>query len=212
MKTSTVQARRRPRQSRAKITQQALQDSFVQLLHSDPAHKITIRQITDLAGVGLGTFYEYFSKKEDLIALTIHLHVKQHAEQVKSYAHNLIHFSTDLTFERYLSHIVFEQIQQIQRQQFLWSQIFALERQVSDIQSYRKSYTLMVNMWRDLLHPFLPTSVPTEQLALNFQRLSYGFVSQSLLMAPDFCAWQALCDDVTQLMLNLYQSDTQLRD
>ena len=75
MKNPEIQARRRPRQSRAKLTQEALQESFVRLLHERHAHEITIREITDVAGVGLGTFYEYFSKKEDLVALTIHQHV-----------------------------------------------------------------------------------------------------------------------------------------
>ena len=64
MKNSEVQVHRKPRQSRAKLTQEALQESFVRLLHDHPANKITIREITDLAGVGLGTFYEYFSKRK----------------------------------------------------------------------------------------------------------------------------------------------------
>ena len=54
-------------------------DSFVQLLLEKEANTITIREITDLAGVGLGTFYEYFSQKEDLLALTIHHYVQRNA-------------------------------------------------------------------------------------------------------------------------------------
>ena len=102
MKNPEIQVRRRPRQSRAKLTQEALQESFVRLLHERHAHEITIREITDVAGVGLGTFYEYFSKKEDLVALTIHQHVKSNAEQLKSYAQSLMELSTKLTFECYL--------------------------------------------------------------------------------------------------------------
>ena len=137
MKHSAIQIRRKPRQSRAKLTQEALQDSFVRLLHERPASQITIREITDLAGVGLGTFYEYFSKKEDLIALTIHLHVKHNAESLKSYAQSLIKLSTDLNVQVYLERIIHFQIEQIQAQQFLWSQLFVCEMQFSDIDSYR---------------------------------------------------------------------------
>ena len=86
MKNIEIQVRRKPRQSRARITQEALMESFVRLLAERSANEITIREITDLAGVGLGTFYDYFSKKEDLIALTIHQHVKSNAEMLKSYA------------------------------------------------------------------------------------------------------------------------------
>ncbi|RKG53917.1 TetR/AcrR family transcriptional regulator [Acinetobacter cumulans] len=196
MKHSAIQIRRKPRQSRAKLTQEALQDSFVRLLHERPASQITIREITDLAGVGLGTFYEYFSKKEDLIALTIHLHVKHNAESLKSYAQSLIKLSTDLNVQVYLERIIHFQIEQIQAQQFLWSQVFLLERQISDIESYRKSYAMMVKMWQSILEPFIQNDEQLKSIALNMQRVCYGFVSQTLLIEPEFRGWDILKQDI----------------
>ncbi len=198
MKNSAIQIRRKPRQSRAKLTQEALQESFVRLLHERPASQITIREITDLAGVGLGTFYEYFSKKEDLIALTIHLHVKHNAESLKSYAQSLIKLSTDVDFQEYLEQIIHFQIEQIQTQQFLWSQVFLLERQISDIESYRKSYAMMVQMWQSILEPFIQDEEQLKQMALNMQRVCYGFVSQTLLIEPKFTEWIMLERDIIQ--------------
>ena len=200
MKHSAIQIRRKPRQSRAKLTQEALQDSFVRLLHERPASQITIREITDLAGVGLGTFYEYFSKKEDLIALTIHLHVKHNAESLKSYAQSLIKLSTDLEFQAYLERIIHFQIEQIQAQQFLWSQVFLLERQISDIESYRKSYAMMVRMWQHILEPFIPDDQQLKQMALNMQRVCYGLISQTLLIEPEFGDWLTLEADLIALI------------
>ncbi len=202
MKNSAIQIRRKPRQSRAKLTQEALQESFVRLLHERPAPEITIREITDLAGVGLGTFYEYFSKKEDLVALTIHQHVKSNAEQLKSYAQSLIKLSTDLDFQEYLEQIIHFQIKQIQAQQFLWSQVFLLERQISDIESYRKSYAMMVQMWQSILEPFIQDDEQLKQMALNMQRVCYGFVSQTLLVEPEFEEWDALEKDIVQSKLS----------
>ena len=200
MKNSAIQIRRKPRQSRAKLTQEALQESFVRLLHERPASQITIREITDLAGVGLGTFYEYFSKKEDLIALTIHLHVKHNAEQMKTYAQSLMKLSTDLDFQEYLQQIIHFQIEQIQAQQFLWSQVFLLERQISDIESYRKSYAMMVQMWQCILEPFIPDDEQLKSMALNMQRVCYGFVSQSLLIVPNFTEWDELKRDIIHIL------------
>ncbi len=130
MKNSEVQVRRKPRQSRAKLTQEALQESFVRLLHERSAAEITIREITDLAGVGLGTFYEYFAKKEDLLALTIHLQVKQHAERLKSYAQQQLELSTVVEINRYIATIIQFQLQQIQAQQWLWAQSFFTGRRL----------------------------------------------------------------------------------
>ncbi|BCU65964.1 hypothetical protein F941_00384 [Acinetobacter bouvetii DSM 14964 = CIP 107468] len=203
MKNSAIQIRRKPRQSRAKLTQEALQESFVRLLHERPASQITIREITDLAGVGLGTFYEYFSKKEDLIALTIHLHVKHNAESLKSYAQSLIKLSTDLEFQAYLERIIHFQIEQIQAKQFLWSQVFLLERQISDIESYRKSYAMMVQMWQHILKPFIQDDEQLKSVALNMQRVCYGFVSQTLLIEPTFKDWNVLEMDIVQFLKKL---------
>ena len=196
MKNPEIQVRRRPRQSRAKLTQEALQESFVRLLHEHSADKITIREITDLAGVGLGTFYEYFSKKEDLIALTIFQQVKSNAEQLKSYAQQQIELSTNLTLQGYLQRIVHFQLEQIQAQQFLWAQTFLLERQISNIESYRKSYAMMLEMWRSILTPFIQDSEQLQRSSLNVQRICYGFVSQSLLIEPEFDAWPILEQDI----------------
>lgn len=196
MKNPEIQVRRRPRQSRAKLTQEALQESFVRLLHEHSADKITIREITDLAGVGLGTFYEYFSKKEDLIALTIFQQVKSNAEQLKSYAQQQIELSTNLTLQGYLQRIVHFQLEQIQAQQFLWAQTFLLERQISNIESYRKSYAMMLEMWCSILAPLIQDSKQLQRSSLNVQRICYGFVSQSLLMEPEFDAWSILEQDI----------------
>ncbi len=191
-----INVRRKPRQSRARITQEALMESFVRLLHERPASEITIREITDIAGVGLGTFYEYFSKKEDLIALTIHQHVKSNAEALKSYAQSLIELSTNLDFSAYLQQVIHFQLQEIQAQQFLWAQTFLLERQISSIEIDRKSYDMMVQMWQTILTPFILDHEQLNRISLNVQRVCYGTVSQTLLIEPEFGEWAVLESDV----------------
>ena len=189
--------RRKPRQSRAKLTQEALQESFVRLLHERSATEITIREITDLAGVGLDTFYEYFAKKEDLLALTIHLQVKQHAERLKSYAQQQLELSTVVEINRYIATIIQFQLQQIQAQQWLWAQTFLLERQVSHIETYQKSYSMMLQMWQQIFAPVIHNAELQLRLALNLHRISYGFISQSLLINPHYQDWDALHTDIS---------------
>ena len=189
--------RRKPRQSRAKLTQEALQESFVRLLHERSATEITIREITDLAGVGLDTFYEYFAKKEDLLALTIHLQVKQHAEHLKSYAQQQLELSAVVEINRYIATIIQFQLQQIQAQQWLWAQTFLLERQVSHIETYQKSYSMMLQMWQQIFAPVIHNAEQQLRLALNLHRISYGFISQSLLINPHFQDWDALHTDIS---------------
>ena len=196
MKIPDIQVRRKPRQSRARMTQEALMESFVRLLAERSANEITIREITDLAGVGLGTFYEYFSKKEDLIALTIHQHVKSNAEILKSYAQSQYELSTIPIFQAYLQQIIHFQLKEIKAQQFLWAQSFLLERQVSSIESYQKSYAMMVQMWQSILEPFIQDNNQLQHTSLNVQRICYGFISQTLLTQPEFAEWEVLEKDI----------------
>lgn len=202
MKNPEIQVRRKPRQSRAILTQEALLESFVRLLHDRPADKITIREITDLAGVGLGTFYEYFSKKQDLIALAIHKHIKHNAEHLQDYAHQL---QPQMSLYEYLTLVIQHQLEQIQDQQFLWAQTFLLERQISNIESYRKSYSMMLNMWENILSTWMDDAEPEhlKHLSVHLQRLCYGFVSQSLLITPDFDQWDRLQQDILHSMTHL---------
>ena len=60
----SLKVRHKPQPSPAKMTQAALVESFVRLLREKPSTEITIREITELASVGLGTFYAYFSQKK----------------------------------------------------------------------------------------------------------------------------------------------------
>ncbi|RZG78068.1 TetR/AcrR family transcriptional regulator [Acinetobacter sp. WCHAc060025] len=205
MALPAINVRRKPRQSRARITQEALMESFVRLLHERPASEITIREITDVAGVGLGTFYEYFSKKEDLIALTIHQHVKSNAEALKSYAQSLIELSTNLDFPAHLQQVIHFQLQEIQAQQFLWAQTFLLERQVSSIEIYRKSYEMMVQMWQTILMPFIQDHEQLNRISLNVQRICYGVISQTLLIEPEFREWEILESDVLGFVKSLME-------
>ncbi|MCH4243178.1 TetR/AcrR family transcriptional regulator [Acinetobacter gerneri] len=204
MKQPTIQVRRKPQQSRAKMTQDALIDTFVRLLNEKTANAITIREMTDIAGIGLGTFYEYFSKKDDLIALMIHQHVKNNAETLKTYAQSQTQLSTKLSFQDYLAQVIHFQILQVEAQQHLWAQTFLLERQISSIEIYQKSYVMMVQMWRSILVPYIDNETALQRLSLNVQRICYGFISQTLLIEPEFAEWEVLEEDILLALKDLH--------
>jgi hypothetical protein len=124
--------------------------------------------------------------------------VKGNAEQLKSYAQSLMELSTKLSFTDYLQQIIHFQLEQIQARQFLWAQAFLLERQVSNIESYRKSYAMMVQMWYSILQPYIEDEAQLKGISLNVQRVCYGFVSQSLLVEPEFVEWDQLEKDIRQ--------------
>ena len=60
----------------AKTTQflkECMADALIMLLKEKPFEKITVPEITDLAGVGRATYFRHFSKKEDLLIFKLTL-------------------------------------------------------------------------------------------------------------------------------------------
>ncbi|WP_244123551.1 TetR/AcrR family transcriptional regulator, partial [Burkholderia gladioli] len=117
--------RRRPRQSRAQATSDALQQAFVQLLLERGYAKATIREIA----------------------------------------------------------LVDLQLDAIGADAALWSALFALERQVSQLVAYRRHYDAYVALWRDALAQAAdpPPAERLDGLARMAHTVCYGGVSQALL-------------------------------
>lgn len=139
--------RRRPRQSRAQATSDALQQAFVQLLLERGHANVTIREIAAVAGVSVGTFYEYFGDKQSLAALCIHRRVLALAERLRAAAHGL----RGMPRAEVAAALVDLQVEVIAADAALWGALFVLERQVSPLAAYRRHYTAYVALWRDAL-------------------------------------------------------------
>jgi AcrR family transcriptional regulator len=60
--------RRTPRQARAAGTVDAILDGAFQLLEAEGLEKLTTNHIAERAGVSIGTLYQYFSDKQDILA------------------------------------------------------------------------------------------------------------------------------------------------
>ncbi|MCU4414359.1 TetR/AcrR family transcriptional regulator [Acinetobacter sp. WU_MDCI_Axc73] len=207
MKITSIKVRRKPKQSRARFTQDALIDSFVQLLLEKEANAITIREITDLAGVGLGTFYEYFSQKEDLLALTIHHHVQRNALSLKQASEKAIKSCPE--FDMYIQELIHLQLEQIAEHSPLWKQLFLLERQISNTEIYQKHYSQHVQAWCFVLNQH-PEHIlrEAERLALNIHRISYGFISQTLMVSQheQIIDWERLEQDIQMAIYGFIQT------
>ncbi|WP_104511375.1 TetR/AcrR family transcriptional regulator [Acinetobacter indicus] len=196
MTSPSVQLRRKPRQSRAKQTQQALLDSVVRLLQQQAPAQLTIREITELAGVGLGTFYEYFAQKEDLLAWVIHQQIIQHAEALRSYTQPPLQLSTTGDICSDILTLLRFQLDRIRSEQRLWASVFLLERSLSSEQAYQKHYQLMLDSWQQILSRYTPETRERLRCAENLHRISYGFISQTLLIQPTFQDWPQLQADI----------------
>ncbi len=171
--------RRKPQQSRAKFSSDALQEAFVRVLLERGYERITVREVAAVAGVGVGTFYEYVAHKEALAALTIHMCVKQQAQALQACAERCQGMSrADIA-----QAIINDQIDLLMGEAKKWLALFLLERRVSSPDAYRKHYDQYVSLWcKALASASDPlTAERLEPASRMVHAIMYGWITQSLM-------------------------------
>ncbi len=175
----SASTRRRPQQTRARISSEALQEAFVRVLLERGYERVTIRELASVAGVGIGTFYEYVANKEALAALTIHMCVKQQALAMQaSIARHQGAPRADVVLG-----IIDDQIELLMGDADKWRALLLLERRISAPDAYRKHYAQYVALWRQALAS-AGDPVPEDRLdavARMVHTMVYGWVAQSLM-------------------------------
>ncbi|MDE2078670.1 MAG: TetR/AcrR family transcriptional regulator [Burkholderiales bacterium] len=176
--------RRKPRQSRARASSEALQEAFVRVLIDKGFHGVTVREVAAVAGVGVGTFYEYVANKEALAALTIHMRVKALAQALEACIER--HRGQGLL--TLVSALIDEQVERVMDDAVPWSALFMLERQISTPEAYRKHYAQFVDLWSQALlaSSDAPATQRVPAAARMVHSMVYGWVTQGLLtQGPD---------------------------
>jgi AcrR family transcriptional regulator len=91
---NTVKPRKRPQQDRSRITVEAILEATARILTEKGYSKTNTNQIAELAGVSIGSLYQYFPNKESLMAALIQQHCDEMVELVESKLNHL--FDTPL--------------------------------------------------------------------------------------------------------------------
>ena len=76
--------RRRPRQERAKATAEAIQQATLNLLQHAELDNITTNDIARVAGVSIGSLYQYFKNKEEIIYSILFYSLEKNTREIKS--------------------------------------------------------------------------------------------------------------------------------
>ncbi len=186
--------RRKPRQSRARASSEALQEAFVRVLIDKGYGGVTVREVAAVAGVGIGTFYEYVANKEALAALTIHLRVKGLAQALIACTEQ--HRGQPL--KTLVPALIDGQVDQVLGDAVSWAALFMLERQVSTPEVYRKHYDQFVELWTQALAAACdaPEAARLPVMARMVHSLVYGWVTQNLLTLGPELDRQALRTEV----------------
>lgn len=142
-RTPAAAPRRKPRQSRARLTSQALQEAFVRLLVEKGYAAVTIREIAAVAGTGLGSFYEYFENKDDLARVCLHLRSKALLLDMRA----AVAAQAGRPLREIVDAVIDAQLDAHRDQPLAWGAHYLLERHLSSPEAYRKMYDRFVGEW-----------------------------------------------------------------
>ncbi len=93
--TSNFNPKKLPRQTRSRVTFDAIVDACAQLLVERGYGALTTNHIADLAGVSIGSLYEYFGDKDavvyEVVRRTAHAFSEEAARPVPTFQHASVH-------------------------------------------------------------------------------------------------------------------------
>jgi AcrR family transcriptional regulator len=76
--------RKLPQQDRSRMTVEAILEATARILTEEGYHKANTNRIAELAGISIGSLYQYFPNKESLMAALMEQHSNEIAELVES--------------------------------------------------------------------------------------------------------------------------------
>jgi len=179
----TLQLRRRPKQQRAQLTQDAILEAFVRLLLEKGYTRLTIRDIAAVAGVGLGTVYEHFPSKKAIAANCIH----QRFKGIATPLHDCIEARRGQPLAAMADALMDAFVAQHRDKPEEWAALIYLERQVSDEAAYRSLYQYFVDLWLQAIEASSDdlASAVAQEAAYVIHAAVYGLLYQTLMCRPE---------------------------
>ena len=198
--------RKKPVQSRALVTLGALQEAFVRVLIERGFEKMTIREVVSVAGVGIGTFYDYVPNLRALGASTINQRCLDSAIVLRAAVTHNAGKPVDLMVAALLQALVQSGFSRPKE----WTALLLLERQVSSASALRKVHEEFVDIWAQALRQSsaaLPEAKITS-LARTAHALSYGWYSHDLLFYFDDPQHSRSIEEIATAIVDLVRANT----
>ncbi len=163
------------------MTQTAILDAFVRLLVEKGYSRLTIRDIALVAGVGLGTVYEYFPSKKSIAAHCIH----QRFKGVGACMLACIDARRGCPLPDMAAAMLDGMVELHSRHTEEWSALIFLERQVSDPAAYRTLYQHIVDIWSQAFSASSDGGQYADKSPDVVHAAVYGLLYQRLMTAPE---------------------------
>ncbi|WP_188568243.1 TetR/AcrR family transcriptional regulator [Undibacterium terreum] len=162
------------------MTQTAILDAFVRLLVEKGYAGLTIRDIALVAGVGLGTVYEYFPSKKSIAAHCIHQRFKGVGARMRA----SIEEKRGCPLPEIAAEILDGMLDMHMENSEEWSALIFLERQISDPPAYHALYQHIVDIWAEAFQASSDNGQYVGKSPDVVHAAAYGLLYQRLMSSP----------------------------
>jgi AcrR family transcriptional regulator len=181
MKLDLNLPRKAPRQQRGLMTVLSLEQAFVRVLMlTGDFQKVRVREVVDVAGVGIGTFYDYFPNLQVLAASAMRARKDSLIRTLRQTM--AVHAGASLStlIDAMLDDCVEMALQQPKE----WAALLMIERQVEDLPGFQAFHVGLQQAWFEAFKSHGP-AVPLPQIktmSTMVHAITYGWCTQEILV------------------------------
>lgn len=190
----SVKPRRRPTQSRAWMTSIAIQDAFLTLLMEKEYGRVSMRDISNVAGVSIGSLYQYFPSKDSIAAMTVRTWTRKLHTALAAATESTAQPQPAQTLGQIARRLVDAQVRTMTQETDRWRATCALARRITPQGMHGQFFLDNVELFRTALARAVdwPADVDGSRLAFNAYTIVDALVIETLLV-------QAKCPSAEQL-------------
>jgi AcrR family transcriptional regulator len=181
MKFNDNVPRKAPRQQRSVMTVLSLEQAFVRVLMlTGDFQKVRVREVIDLAGVGIGTFYDYFPNLQVLAASAIRA---RKDSLIRTLRQTMLRHA-DASLSTLIDAMLDDCVEMALQQPKEWAALLMIERQVEDLPGFQAFHVGLQQAWFEAFKSHGP-AVPLPQiktLSTMVHAITYGWCTQEILV------------------------------
>jgi AcrR family transcriptional regulator len=181
MKFDLNSQRKTPRQQRGLMTVLSLEQAFVRVLMlTGDLQKVRVREVVELAGVGIGTFYDYFPNLQVLAASAMRTRRDALIRAMRQTMVRLADASLVTLIDALLDDCVETALQQPKE----LAALMVIERQVEDLRGFQAFHMGLQQTWADAFKSHDPAAPVLQITAMSamVHAITYGWCTQEILV------------------------------
>ena len=151
-----IKPRKQPRQERSKITVDAILTATARILTEEGYEKASTNRIAEVAGVSIGSLYQYFPNKESLVAELLKKHSNDMVEIMESKLNSLTDVPLEIAVPELVkaaiaAHAINPKLHRVLNEEI--PRIGHIKEVSKTGEQITKMLRVYLETWRDQIHP-----------------------------------------------------------